>query len=621
MCGILGVASAMSPVDSRQIALMLDTLRHRGPDDSGEWSSGDGVELGHRRLAIIDLSPAGHQPMADGSGTLHVTFNGEIYNYRDLRRELAGRGHPFHTASDTEVLLAAYRQWGTRCVERLNGMFAFALYDAAKRELFLARDRAGEKPLFYHHSGGRFTFASELKAIMADRAFDRTLDLQSLDYYLAFGYVTGDRTMLSGVRKLRPAHALVYDLARDSIREWRYWDLPNPFSGDAADPNALTDELEALLEDAVRLQLVADVPVGVLLSGGIDSSLVTALAARVSSSPVRTFTIAFPGHAEYDEGPYARLVASHFGTEHHELVAEPATVDLLPMLARQYDDPIADSSMVPTYLVSRLIRQHATVALGGDGGDELFGGYSLYPLVIRQQRVRRAVPHPVRWAVSATARRLPVGFRGRTYLHSFALDPLYGVAHTGLYFDRHTRTRLVPALRRTPAGAPELFRMQCARRGLTTIQQLTAADFGSYLPDDILVKVDRASMLTSLEVRAPFLDHRIISFAYSRVPDRLRATATERKVLLRRLAARLLPPALDLRRKQGFSLPLHKWFAGEWGTYLEGLLRESPPALYDRKAVDEIVSAQRRGYSNTQRIFTLAMLELWRRAYDVRIPA
>jgi asparagine synthase (glutamine-hydrolysing) len=313
-------------------------------------------------------------------GGLCIVFNGEIYNFKDLRSELCARGHHFRTLTDTEVILAAYREWGHLCVEHLNGMFAFALYDAPRRRMLLARDRAGEKPLFYMVSSGTLRFGSELKALMADPRISRRIDPHAFDCYLAMGFVPGESCILEGVRKLPPAHALMFDLENGESRVWRYWKLPQAdhcTPGEGADEAALLDELEVLLEDAVRRQLVADVPVGVLLSGGVDSSLVTAMAAR-NTRGIKTFTVHFPGHRQYDESEHARLIARHFGTEHMELEASDASTDLLPILARQFDEPLVDSSMIPTYLISRLVRDHCTVALGGDGGDELFGGYAHY---------------------------------------------------------------------------------------------------------------------------------------------------------------------------------------------------------------------------------------------------
>jgi asparagine synthase (glutamine-hydrolysing) len=624
MCGIVGIACQTPVYDRGWLVAGCDALRHRGPDDAGMWWSSDGqVGLAHRRLAIIDLSPGGHQPMNDASGKLWITFNGEIYNYQELRRELECRGHCFRTASDTEVILEAYRTWDTDCLSHLNGMFAFGLYDSDRKHLFLARDRAGEKPLFYWHTPGKLVFASELKALMADPAFPRKIDLRALEYYLAFGYVPGEMCILKGVRKLAQGHAMTYDLEANKLNVWRYWQFPEPPQQSDASPDTLAEELEGLLEDSVRRCLVADVPVGILLSGGIDSSLVTAMAARVSSKRVKTFTISFPGHGPYDEGPYASLVAKHFGTEHIELAAEPATVELLPELARQYDEPMADSSMVPTYLVSRLVRQHVTVALGGDGGDELFGGYPHYSWVLQQDRARSFLPSFFRRGIGEVAARwLPPGLKGRNYLIGFAGDLSSSIAHINVYFDTTTRHRLLSPLGRTsrhPDHLPEAYKANLCFPGYTPLQQMTRVDFQTTMVDAYLVKVDRASMLASLEVRAPWLDYRVIEFALGCVPDGLKATRTECKILPRFLAKRLLPPTLDLRRKQGFSLPLATWFKGEWGDYVASILEEADPHLFDQKVIQNLIGGQRRGFANTQRLFALTMFELWRREYRATI--
>jgi asparagine synthase (glutamine-hydrolysing) len=618
MCGIVGAAGRNALRET--LAIQCGTMRHRGPDASGEWHSPDGhVAIGHRRLSIIDLSEGGAQPMADASGAIEVVLNGEIYNYREVRARLQSLGHRFRSVSDTEVLLQAYLEWGVDCLTQLNGMFAFALYDRRHKTLMLARDRAGEKPLFYHHRDGQLEFASELKALLVDKSIPRSINPEALDHYLAFGFAPGELCMLTGFKKLPPAHALFYDIERDDVSVRRYWSLPAPTNDGVSDAEELVNELDALLESAVRHQLVADVPVGILLSGGVDSSLITAMAARASSVPVRTFTIAFPGAQSYDEGPYAKIVASHFGTQHTELVAEPATVELMPALARQYDEPIGDSSMVPTYLVSRLVRESCTVALGGDAGDELFGGYLHYSRIQNQMHWRRLIPSPVKVAVGSAAGVLPTGIRGRTYLRALATSDTDAWAGATIQFDRATRRRLAPLTRRLAGAPPEAYRLRAGAAGRTLVQKMTTADFLTYLPEDILVKVDRASMLASLEVRAPFLDYRVIEFAFGRVPDQLRSTKSERKVLLKMLARRVLPSALDIDRKQGFSIPLHRWFKGEWGTFLSDVLRAAPPELYDPKAIAALLTGQARGFGNAQRLFNLALLELWRREYEVSV--
>ena len=625
MCGIVGVASVAPMPCSDLPELMRDTVTHRGPDDAGIWWAEDRrVWLAQRRLAVVDLSPGGHQPMADGSGRLHLVFNGEIYNHRQLRSELESLGHVFRSSSDTEVLLEAYSEWGADCISRLNGMFAYALHDDRRNLLLLARDRVGEKPLFYRHDGGRLWFASELKALMRDPSLPRRVGLHAFNQYLTYGYVTGSDCILDGFSKLRQGEAMSYDLGGGDLTRWTYWRPPDPPGETSPTPADLTDELEALLRDSVRLRLQADVPVGVLLSGGIDSSLITALAAEVSSQPVRTFTITFPGHGDFDEGPFARLVADHFGTDHTAFVAEPASLDLLPEMARQFDEPMADSSMIPTYLVSGLIRQHATVALGGDGGDELFGGYPHYSSLMGLQSARRFLPAPARRTLASLASHaLPLGFRGRNYLMGLGSSERQSVAHSNMYFDAASRRRLTPALRALGASslsAPEAFKASLVDGDVSLGARAMTVDFMTYLVDDILVKVDRSSMLASLEVRSPWLDPRIMEFAFSKVPTSEKISGGERKVLPRRLAQRLLPDQLDLKRKQGFSMPLNAWFGGQWGEQVESVLLDGTDGPFDRGEIRGLLQSQRRGHQNTHRLFALVIFELWRREYGVEMP-
>lgn len=623
MCGIAGIASRvpLAPGSGHVLRMMRDAMHHRGPDDAGEWHSEDGrVSLGHRRLAILDLSPKGHQPMSDVDRVCWVSFNGEIYNFRNLRKLLEDAGHKFVTQSDTEILLEGYKEWGINVLQKLEGMFAFALYDCRQRRLFLARDRAGEKPLYYRLSGGMLHFASELKGLMANPSLDRRIDGEALSDFLAFGYVAHDRCILSGVRKLPQGCVACFDVDSAAFKSWEYWTLPQWQGGNTASPEELELHLERLLESSVRNQLVADVPVGILLSGGIDSSLVVAMAARVSSNRVKTFTISFPGSGTYNESPFAKMVADHFGTDHVDLPAESASPGaILPLLARQYDEPFADSSMVPTFLVSKLIRQHATVALGGDGGDELFGGYLHYTWLESLERWRRLVPGTLRaLAGSAAARLLPIGFRGRNYISGFAGDASRSISHFNLFFDAIGRRRfLALGAQGLLKGSPERFKQDTCGSETTALRKATRSDFRSYLVDDILVKVDRASMLSSLEVRAPWLDKRIIEFAFGEVPDRLRASKQDRKILPKRLAARLLPKKLDLARKQGFSIPFDQWFRADWGPFIREVLNSADPELWNRQAIADLVRGQESGRGNSQRIFAITMFELWRHEYKI----
>lgn len=619
MCGIVGYAGIAGGIDLETLVECRDALAHRGPDDAACWVSRDGrVAFGHRRLAIVELTQAGAQPMHWRQPALTVTFNGEIYNHGELRRELRAQGHVFRGHSDTEVILAAYAQWGRGGVDRLRGMFAFALYDHAQRSLLLARDRAGEKPLYWVRHRGGLMFASELKALFADPAFARRVDLQGLDAYLAFGYVPGDRCLIDGVHKVPPGHLIEYALDAASVETRRYWDKPPARPDPGRSEQDLVDELDRLADAAVREQLQADVPVAVLLSGGIDSSLVTACAARASADAVTTFTLGFPGAGEFDERPHARRVAQHFATRHTELELEPASLDLLPALARHYDEPIADSSIIPTYLISRLVARHGKVVLGGDGGDELFGGYRSYQGATRVEQLRRVCPRPLRVAMAAAARAgLPVGFPGRNALVGFGADLADGVARMGLMFDRPMRRHLAPALQESAAGvdAPLAWKRSLVDTSRGVPGAYMAADFDSYLPGDILVKVDRASMANSLEVRAPWLDQRIVEFAFAEVPNELRVAHSERKILLRRLARRLLPADFDVERKQGFSIPLAAWLTPaqreHWCAHFETRLGR----LFDFAAVRRLAGDN--GVGALTRLFGLLFLMHWMEEHHV----
>lgn len=620
MCGIIGVASKQPIADLTWLALGRDTMTHRGPNDAGEWWSADRrVGLGHRRLAIIDLSPAGHQPMHDASGLLSIIFNGEIYNFQELRSQLTSKGHRFISNSDTEVILAAYHEWGVGCLTQLNGMFAFALHDARNQTIFLARDRAGEKPLFYHQLNGQLRFASELKALLADPNLPRRINPEALDCYLAFGYIPGDRCILQGFQKLPPAHALLFHLQTCQSKLWRYWQLPElEVVDDDLDEESLLDELEHLLEDSVRRQLVADVSVGVLLSGGVDSSLVTAMAVR-NSSKVKTFTIRFPEHSKYDETEHARLIARHFQTEHIELECPSLTAALMPQLARQFDEPMVDSSMIPTFLVSQLVSNHCTVVLGGDGGDELFGGYGHYSSLLRIMKKFSFIPHPLRRGVALASKHiLPTGFRGRNYLQVLGVDLDKELPVVPGCFGDTARRKLLVTQSGWHTNAESIMksRIPC---GLDLLQRATRMDFSNYLAEDILVKVDRASMLNSLEVRSPFLDYRLIEFAFGKVPSRLKATPTQKKILLKRLVSRILPLEFDLQRKSGFSIPLGHWLKNGPFNDLFYATIQNRSSIFNQNFVRGLLKGQANGRTNSERLFSLVLFELWRKEYRVTI--
>jgi asparagine synthase (glutamine-hydrolysing) len=621
VCGIVGYAGNAGAIPQSLLVAMRDALTHRGPDAAGLWSSADGaVILGHRRLSIIDLSATGAQPMVSADGRFVVVFNGEIYNHDELRVELAAAGVQFRGSSDTEVLLAAYVAWGERCVPQLRGMFAFAIYDNRCRVLFMARDRAGEKPLYWTLHRGGIVFASELKALMVDPEFRPRLSAQGASDFLAFGYVAGDHCILHGVHKLRPAHCLTWSLGSQTPTIVRYWDVPAPASVARHDRVALTHELQTLLSASVREQLIADVPVAVLLSGGVDSSIVTALAAAVSHGPVRTFTVTIPQHPDLDESRFARQVASQFRTDHVELPLDGTSVDLIEALARQYDEPIADSSMIPTYLLAKTVSQHCKVVLGGDGGDELFGGYVSYQSALRRDRLRHWLPAAARSVIAAAAAGLlPPGARGRNGLISLRGGIADGIAQAILWYDDDDLARISPWLAGHMAcKSPRRWRHDLVESSRGIPGAAMAADFLSYLPDDILVKVDRASMLCSLEVRAPFLDSRVVEFAFRDVPNALRTSADERKILLKTLARQLLPVSLDINRKQGFTIPISTWLTRvvirNWLEECQEQLRCVFAAAEVRNATANPTSA-----ADYHRLYAMMMLTWWMRHYRVAV--
>ena len=614
MCGIVGVVSKRPLTNRDWLGKGVAALRHRGPDDHGEWWSARGdVGLGHRRLAIQDLTKAAHQPMVDADEELAVTFNGEIYNFREIRQVLTSHGMRFHSESDTEVVLQAYRFWGRSCVEHFVGMFALAIYDSNRRQLFLARDRLGEKPLFYRADEMGLRFGSELKAIVADETLPRVIDRTSLDCFLAIGFVPGSLCMLEGFRKIPPAHALVFDQNTGLTESWAYWKEPHKPGSDSGvqSENQLLEELETLLDQSVRLQLAADVPVGVLLSGGVDSSLITALAAR-HTTQLKTFTVSFPGHARHDEADHARAVAAYFGTNHSELIARPASVDLLPEIAWHVDEPIIDSSLIPTALVSEMVVESCTVALGGDGGDELFAGYGHYGRLLRLNRRINQLPRSAMMCTSAAATHLlPLGFKGRNWAQTLAVDFKTGVPVSATYFDRASRRRLLTELS-SGVDAFEVVRSQRTPSTPDLLQRITRWDLTNYLPEDILVKVDRASMRSSLEVRAPFLDHRVVEFAFGRVPSNLKATPKQLKILPKRLATSIMGNAIDVNRKQGFSIPLGEWLQeGPFLEFFKEVLYDES-SVFSQRVVAGMLRNGRRRRANRERLFGLVLFELWR---------
>jgi asparagine synthase (glutamine-hydrolysing) len=621
MCGIAGfidlsTATPAFAADEDRVRAMCAPIRHRGPDDEGTFVDG-GVGIGMRRLSIIDLS-TGHQPIHNEDRTVWVVFNGEIYNYRELRRTLEAAGHRFYTASDTETIVHGYELWGEGVFTRLRGMFAVAIWDARQKTLLIARDRPGIKPLYYAVAAGRLFFGSEAKSVLANPEVDRSVDLAALDHYLAYLYTPRDRAIFRGMRKLPPAHYLRVSDGRVEVQ--RYWQLPTARTAPVDEAVAL-DHLEATLEDAVRSHLVSDVPLGAFLSGGIDSTIVVALMARLMGRRVETFSIGFDEPA-YDERPYARRVAEHLGTDHHELVIRPDALAVLDQLIWHFDEPFADVSAIPTWYVSRLASEHVTVVLSGDGGDELFGGYDRYLPHPNVERFDRRAAGLGRALAAATWRRLPHGARGKNFLRHVARDAQGRYLDSVTFYHADERRALLSSDVSDELNgwdAEAYFRAPFARlRELPVAEQMMAFDFETYLPEDCLTKVDRMSMAHSIESRVPLLDQGVIDFAAT-LPSQLKIRDGSRKYLLKALAYRLVPRDLLERPKQGFAVPIGVWFKGSMRDAFGDILSSRAArerGYFDYRFVNRILDEHLSGKrDHALRLWQLLIFELWLRQY------
>ncbi len=620
MCGIAGMIQRepLQRADQALLQRMCASLRHRGPDDQGLFLQGP-VGLGNRRLSIVDLA-SGHQPIFNESGTIAVILNGEIYNFRALRVTLEGKGHRFSTHTDTEVIVHLYEEYGVDAVHRLRGMFALALWDGEHQRLLLARDRVGKKPLFYTDLRDRLLFASEIKAILQDPEVPTAIDLEALDAYLAFQFIPHPLTIYQAIRKLPPAHRLIWEQGDVTIEP--YWRLDfsrkTPMRVDE-----VGEALRAQLAEATQSRLISDVPLGALLSGGVDSSAVVALMAQAVDRPVQTFSVGFAEEA-YDELPYARQVAQRFATDHHEMLVTPEVAGLLPRLVWQYDEPFADKSAVPTLYVARMASRHVTVVLNGDGGDEAFAGYDKYRFS-RWQRAWAGLPAALRHAL---ARRLlaPLDHRwssGTTPLSARLarwLLPYAGAIFYAEFFDDHRRSTLYqPWVRVSLAGHPSPIAALVAE-GLEHLDDpvdlMQWLDYQWYLPGDLLVKTDMASMACSLEARSPFLDHQVIEFCAA-LPSVLKTDGRARKIALRQAFRGLLPDTILDRPKRGFSVPLRAWLRGPLATLARELLIDQPRGVREffdltviRRMYDAHVSGRR---NHAHRLWALMLFAQWYR--------
>jgi asparagine synthase (glutamine-hydrolysing) len=619
MCGIAGFADLNAGPhslerDRLRLKAMCDVMRHRGPDDEG-FHVDVGVGLGMRRLSIIDLS-TGHQPIHNEDRTAWVVFNGEIYNYRELRRTLEAAGHRFYTASDTETIVHGYEEWGEGVFGQLRGMFTAAIWDARTRTLLVGRDRPGIKPLYFSEAGGRLFFGSEAKCVLANPEVDRQLDPHALDHYLAYLYTPRDGSIFRGIRKLLPGHYL--KVQDGKVTTTRYWQLPTDGTFEGTEAEAL-ERLEQTLADAVRSHMISDVPLGAFLSGGIDSSVVVALMARASDRPIKTFSIGFEEQA-FNELPHARRVAAHLGTDHHEFIVKPNALDVLDRIIWHFDEPFADSSAIPTWYVSEIARQHVTVVLSGDGGDELFGGYDRYLPHPRVASLDRMAPGVGRAFAAAAWRVLPHGARGKNFLRHVARDARGRYLDSVSFYHADERTELLsPEVQARLGGwsAEAAFAAPFSRLSrLPFAAQMMAFDFETYLPEDCLAKVDRMSMAHSIESRVPLLDHHVVEFAAS-LPPSMKIQGDRRKHLLKGLAFKLLPREMLDRPKQGFGVPIGHWFRGSLREAFGDIL-QSPTArqrgYFNYRFVDHVLDehlAGRRDHS--LRLWQLLVFELWHR--------
>jgi asparagine synthase (glutamine-hydrolysing) len=620
MCGIVGIVRCDGQdVDGALLTRMADAVRHRGPDDEGFYRNGP-VGLGMRRLSIIDLA-GGAQPIHNQDRTAWIVFNGEIYNYRQLRDQLEKLGHTFYTNSDTEAIVHAYDQYGKDCPKHLRGMFAFAIWDERTQELFLARDRVGKKPVLYAHVNGQFVFGSEFSALLQHPDIGREIDFEALNHYLSFMCVPAPLTAYREIRKLEPGHSLRY--RKGEIKIARYWQPDFSHKLDISEQEA-GEQTISILRDAVKVRLMSEVPLGAFLSGGIDSSAVVALMSEESSTPVKTFSIGFE-EQDFSELQHARRVAEHVGADHHEFIVRPDALEVLPILVEHYGEPYADSSAVPTYYVARETRKHVTVALNGDGGDESFAGYERYaamrlaekyrrlPSVLRDTLLRQVIERipssetkrsrvrDVKRFVEAAS--LPKGERYLRWISVFDSQ-----AKQDLYTDKFRQETQAQAA----AGIIDPWFAQANGSGIVDAALLT--DIMTYLPNDLLVKVDIATMANSLEARSPFLDHQVIEFAAS-LPEKYKLRGLTTKYLLKRMLKELLPTENLERRKMGFGVPIGHWFRGKLQPFLrETILSESAlkRGLFKPDAVNRLVELHTRGERDySHQLWTLLMLELW----------
>ncbi len=623
MCGICGKLALDGTTPQKDLILkMCDTLRHRGPDDEGIYI-GKNIGLGHRRLSIIDLS-TGHQPLSNEDDTIWIVFNGEIYNFLEIRPNLISRGHRFKTKTDTETVIHLYEEYGVDCVQHLRGMFALAIWDEKKRRLFLARDRIGKKPLCYSFTKNSFVFASELKAILEDIDINKEINLEAIHHYLTYQYVPSPLTIFTQIKKLPPGHIMVVEDGKIKRLE-RYWRPEYTPKTSLSEPEIIESILE-ILKEATRIRLISDVPLGAFLSGGIDSSATVAMMSQLMDKPVKTFSIGFP-EASFNELSFARVIADRFKTEHHEEIVKPDALDILPKIVWHYNEPYADSSCIPTYYLSEMTRQNVTVALNGDGGDEIFAGYERY-LAYKLTSYYEKVPKFIRDGILNTLKAFPESSlrqdfirKAKRFTEVMAEPKERRYIRWLSIFSNEMKERIYSEEmkeRMRSIDSVEMVADSFKRSGTDDLlDTLLFVDTLNYLPEDLMVKVDIASMAHSLECRSPFLDHKLVEFAAS-IPSCLKLKGRKTKYILKKALAKILPEEILNRGKMGFGVPLSFWFRRELKDYTQEILlcKKADRGYFEQKEIKNLIEEHTSGRTNhSYRIFSLLMLELWHQTF------
>lgn len=618
MCGIAGILSLNGrPVLESEVRTMCDAMVHRGPNDEGYYVNST-VGLGMRRLSIIDLS-SGHQPVHNEDKSVWVVFNGEIYNFKELRPGLEQQGHRFYTDSDTEVIVHLYEEYGEACVDKLRGMFAFAIWDEHKKQLFIARDRLGVKPLYFGETGGRLIFGSELKVLLQVPGVDKNFNWRSISHLFSSMCTPLDESILSGIHKLKPGYVLTASVGK-GIETRQYWDVA--YDPDYTKPESyFVEGIQSLLEESVRLRLISDVSLGAFLSGGVDSSAVVATMARLGSGPVKTFSIGFD-EPEFNELEFARQVADRFGTEHHELILEPNVLGLIDDFAWNLDEPFGDTSAIPTYMVSKLAAENVTVVLSGDGGDELFGGYDRYVVEDRERRLER-IPSPARKLMGLVGRNMQEGMKGRNFLRHIALEGDARYLDANTFFKQSEKAQLFQPeayLQVAQHNPTDMWRKLMATQSGHWLSRLQYLDTKLYLPNDILTKVDRMSMAHSIEAREPLLDHRLVEFAAT-IPAEFKLRGGVTKYIFKKSLEGVLPDEILYRPKRGFAVPLAKWFRGKLNGFVRDLLLSKTSrdrGIINPLHVERLLELNDAGRNMDLHLWTMITFELWcRRFMDV----